>query len=309
RYVPRPDGGTGRGAFVADNKPYGAIISYYLAPRTAAKPSAPQHARTRPKHAPKAPKEVVHLDVLDRSGHLIRSLKATAKNGINRVVWDLHADPPGGRNAVQDPRAYYVFYPLEIEGPQVLPGTYTLRLRARGLTRSVPVVVKLDPASRVTDDGLRAHADAQMRLDRLQERAEVWLNEIATLDRQIAARRKRTKDRGVLTVLDAYGKQLHRTADLLRNGDGSENAGYTHPARVVDRIAYLRHILQTYDGPPTQAQAAQMAAAAGRIDALAPLVKSVLVERIRAVNARLRAARLPEMQAKITRPKARKRGS
>ncbi len=308
RYVPRPDGGTGRGGFVADNKPYGAIISYYLAPRASPKPPAPHTAGIRSTHASKAPKEVVHLDVLGPNGHVIRSLRATANDGINRVVWDLHTDPPGGKNAVQDPRAYYVFYPLEIEGPQVLPGTYTVRLRARGRSRSVPVVVKLDPQSRVTEDGLRAHADAQLRLGRLQERAEVWLNEIATLDRQIAARRKRTKDRGVLTALDAYGKQLHRAADLLRNGDGSENAGYTHPARVVDRIAYLRHTLQTYDGPPTQAQARQMAAAARRIDALAPLLRSVLAERIRPANARLRAAHLPEMRAKITRPKARKRG-
>ncbi|MHB8146560.1 MAG: WD40/YVTN/BNR-like repeat-containing protein [Vulcanimicrobiaceae bacterium] len=308
RYVPRPDGGTGRGGFVAANKPYGAIVSYYLAPLAIPKPVAPHRAGKRSKQVAKRPREVVHLQVLDRDGHVIRRLKGTAKAGINRVVWDLHVDPPGGKSAVQDTRAYYVFYPLKIEGPQVLPGMYSIRLRARGRTLTVPVAVKLDPAVRFSVDALRTHYDAQMRLDRLQERAEVWINEIATLHRQIAVRRKRTKDSRVLTALDRYGKQLDHVADLLRNGDGSENSGYTHPARVVDRIAYLRHILQTYDGPPTQAQGAQMDAAAKRIAAIAPIVHDALRVRIRAVNRQLRTARLPAMQAKISHPKARKHG-
>lgn len=206
RYEAQPYHDIGQNAYVAANKPYGATISYYLAPVKKTKK-----------------KERVTIEILDASGKAIRHLKGTADSGVNRVTWDLTVDPPGWPHTVQDPRPYYVFYPLEIDGPQVLPGSFTVRLLARGQKLDVPLTVKLDPRAHVSTQTLQAQYDTLLELAQDQERAERAPN-----------------------------------AKQLRNGNGSENAGYQFPAKVIDQIAYLRHIIATsYDGP-TQAQSALM---------------------------------------------------
>ena len=235
RHTSRPYHDIGQNAFVSDNKPYGAVISYYLKPR-----SQPKHKRGR-----KAVKEKVTLEILNAAGTIVRHLDGTAKGGVNRVVWDLSTDPPGWPNTKQDPRPYYVFYPLDIEGPQVLPGRYTVRLRARGVTLSVPLTVRFDPSSDATTAQLQAQFDALKSLAQDQERGEVWL-----------------------AKLKGHGGKYAALADRLRNGNGSENAGYKQPAKVIDQIAYLRHIIATaYDGP-TQVQQALMNQYHDELDAL-----------------------------------------
>ncbi len=235
RYTSRPYHDIGQNAFVSDNKPYGAVISYYLRPR----------AQAKHKGKGKAPKEKVTLEILDGAGAVVRHLDGTADGGVNRVVWDLSTDPPGWPNTKQDPRPYYVFYPLDIEGPQVLPGHYTAHVHARGVTLSVPLTVRLDPESDAGTAQLQAQFDALKSLAQDQERGEVWL-----------------------AKLKGHGGKYAALADQLRNGNGSENAGYKQPAKVIDQIAYLRHIIATaYDGP-TQPQQALMQQYHNELDAL-----------------------------------------
>ncbi|MGC2131591.1 MAG: hypothetical protein WA629_16010 [Candidatus Aquilonibacter sp.] len=235
RYTSRPYHDIGHNAFVADNKPYGAVISYYLRPR----------AKPKPKRGHKAVKEKVAVEILDGSGKVVRHLDGTADNGVNRVVWDLATDAPRYPNTKQDPRPYYVFYPLAIEGPQVLPGQFTVRLRARGATLSVPLRVRLDPKADATVMQLQAQYNALESLAVDQERGEVWL-----------------------AKLKGHGGKYAALADDLRNGNGSENAGYKQPAKVIDQIAYLRHIIETaYDGP-TAEQAALMQQYHDQLEAL-----------------------------------------
>lgn len=233
RYAARPSHDIGRSEFVSEDKPYGALISYYLKP--APKP-----------RGKKAPKEKVDLEIL-ANGRVIKHLKASTKPGVNRVVWDLTTDPPGGPHAKQDTRPYYVFYSLHIDGPEVLPGQYTVRLQARGQTLSVPLAVRMDPAVHVSTASLRAQFDAMERLAVLQERGERW---IAAID---ADRKKLGKREPALR------KQLVAEEDRLRNGNGSENAGYQFAARPVDQLAYLRHIVATSFDAPTAAQYAAIA--------------------------------------------------
>ena len=235
RYTSRPYHDIGQNAFVSDNKPYGAVISYYLRP----------HAKHKPKRGRKVAKEKVTLEILDGAGTVVRHLDGTADGGVNRVVWDLSTDPPGWPNTKQDPRPYYVFYPLDIEGPQVLPGHYTVTLHARGVTLRVPLTVRFDPSSDASTAQLQAQFDALKSLAQDQERGEVWL-----------------------AKLKGHGGKYAALADQLRNGNGSENAGYKQPAKVIDQIAYLRHIIATaYDGP-THVQQALMNQYHDELDAL-----------------------------------------
>jgi photosystem II stability/assembly factor-like uncharacterized protein len=252
RYIDRPYYDVGRNGFVAQNKPYGAIVSYYLAPRS--------NVKRKPK------RETVRLEILDENGAVIRHLDATDRDGINRVVWDLATDPPGGEKVKQDPRKYYVFYPLAIDGPEVLPGAYSVRLEARGVTLTQPVTVRLDPSAHVARSQLQAQYDALRRLADLQERAERWLADIRADDKRVGK-----KDPALARDLDAF-------ADRLRNGNGSENAGYQHPARVIEEIAYLREIIDTSLTGPTEPQRDLIDRYARELDAMAPQAKKLFAE-------------------------------
>lgn len=111
--------------FIGPNPPYGALISYYLA----------------------KPAKTVSIDVLDAHGRIVRHLrgKAIPKTvGIDRYHWDLQEDGPvkwkGTFKDNQGPST----------GPDVIPGTYTIRVSANGHTVRQNVLVKPDPRDPMT---------------------------------------------------------------------------------------------------------------------------------------------------------------
>ena len=192
------------------------------------------------------------IEILDAGGKVIRHLDGTTDGGVNRVVWDLTVDPPNRPHTTQDPRPFYVFYPLEIDGPEVLPGTYSVRIHARKATLTVPLRVRLDPRNDATILDLRAQYDALARLAVDQERGEVWIAQLKN-----------------------HGPKAAALSDELRNGNGSQNSGYRQPAKVIDQIAYLRHIIATSYTGPTDAQAALMRQYEKQLDALGKKVAAL----------------------------------
>ncbi len=244
RYAPGEEERDVETAFVPQNRPYGAIVSYYL------------------EAAPKT-KQKLDLTILDSTGRVIRHIKASAKDGINRVVWDLTIDPPGGLNAKQDARPVYDFYTTQIEGPEVLPGTYTVQLKARGATLRVPVVVRLDPAVKATDQDLHAQYDALERLAQLQEQGERWLAAIA--DRKKHSRKDDAKE---IAQLDAF-------ADRLRN-NGDADAKMLRSSQVIDQLAFQNVAIREAFRGPTQAQAQFIDRYAAEMKRLEPEAKNLL---------------------------------
>jgi photosystem II stability/assembly factor-like uncharacterized protein len=264
RYAARPYYDLGPTDFASNNKPYGVTVSYYLAPTP--KPSAPPKGAKGAKVAKKRPvaKERVQIEILDARGTVIRHLDGTTDGGINRVTWDFTTDAPGGLAAKQDTRPFYVFYAMHVNGPEVLPGTYTVRLIARGVTLETTARVRMDPAVTSTPQELRAQYDALARLAALQERGESWVASIAGYDATLKKR-----DPKLVTTFDAY-------ADKLRNGNGSQNAGYKYPAQVIDQIGYQRHIIALAFTGPTQAQATLMDEYARQLDAVGQALQPLL---------------------------------
>ncbi len=265
----------GRGAYVSDNKPYGALISLYLA---SAPPAAGKH------------KPSVTVQVLDADKRVIDEFVAPVHAGLNRFTWDLHVLPPSGINTVQDARPYYIFFPMKIRGPQVPPGSYGLRIEVNGKTLTAPATVEMDPHHPVAALDLQRQYDALQQLASTQERVEVALSQLDGLRRQIAGLRVRAG--APLRELDAYDASLSEEQDRLRN---PEPSGYRRPARLSEQLAYLRYTIEQYDGAPTvpqQTLASQYAAQTADVEAnLTNLFGQTLTQ----LNELLRAAHLPEL--------------
>ena len=114
--------GIGHGAFRAKNPPMGALITFWV-----------KEAASRP----------VSISIADASGTVLRTLEATSRVGINRVVWDLQADEKHRFGPVGGMSSQTVFVP---------EGEYTVTVsmekeKARG-TVSVLPAPNADPLSR-----------------------------------------------------------------------------------------------------------------------------------------------------------------
>lgn len=231
----------GRGAFVSENKPSGALLTLYLA------------------HAPPAPpksKPMIRVHILDASRAEIAAFEVPVKDGFNRFNWDLSTLPPGGSRAAQDKRYYYIFYPMKIVGPDALPGTYTAVADAPGGAVSAPVTVVDDPKHPADPAALRAQFEALRSLAALQERAEA-----------------------AIAALESFGKRApekRAAADaLLARLRNPEPSGYRQPARLSEQLAYLRYTVSQSLGAPTAAQQASARAYASELDAVEAQVREL----------------------------------
>jgi photosystem II stability/assembly factor-like uncharacterized protein len=216
----------GRGAFVAQNKPYGALLSLYL--QQAPPPAKPDA------------KPMLRVLVLDAAGKQIDAFETAVHAGLNRFAWDLRTQP--SPPPVQDRRDYYIFYPMTIAGPEVLPGTYTVEVDAPGGPVRAPVTVRLDPHNGATAAQLQAQYDTLMSLATMQSRVEGDIAQLGRMQHDAQA---------------AHEESLSAKAgDALAQLRNPEPSGYRQPARLSEQIAYLRNILNQYEGPPTEPQRA-----------------------------------------------------
>jgi hypothetical protein len=130
----------------------------------------------------------VTLEILDRAGRVVRRFasddppqpvdstaniplwwvrpeqRLSTDAGVHRFVWDLRMPSPPTENHDYPIAAVPHDTPREPRGPFVLPGTYTARLAAGGVTSSQPFVVRMDPRVRTSALGLQQLFAATMRI-------------------------------------------------------------------------------------------------------------------------------------------------
>ncbi len=225
----------------AKNPPDGAIVDFYL------------------KAAPAAD---ITLDILDAKGEVIRSYSSqpqpeaprrpaavadiwiappsrlTARPGMNRFAWDLRYSNPGQEGAA---------------GPQVLPGTYTVRLTAAGRGTTQPLTVMLDPRSTATPAEIRQRFDLSLSLWRDMNRAAEASREGAALRRALADRRQAAAPDAAakLNALDADAARiLGAPPGGGRAGRGGAAAAGTTIAGVAAELATALEVAESADRTP-----------------------------------------------------------
>jgi len=127
-----------------ENPPLGAIIYYWLDKQTS--------------------NSDVKIEIKDKSGNSIavcesnneklsNSRKPTAKEGLNRFVWDLTEDPPIKLDEGLRNRKYEPFSKSEggAAGAKVQPGDYSLVLTVNTISKEANVTVIKDPRIDTTD--------------------------------------------------------------------------------------------------------------------------------------------------------------
>jgi len=178
----------GHDRFHGENAPYGAQVSYMVG-----------GARTDASDTAKA-----KIEILDSGNRVIRELSGPAKPGVNRVTWDLREK---GFRMILPPDVPAEFLPT---GPEVLPGRYTVRVRANGATGEAPLEVRADPRREVQVAVRGQKHDALMRVGRTIERTTDAVLKLRLLSKRLDFAQEVLRDTSALRAsgmsLDSAGR-------------------------------------------------------------------------------------------------------
>jgi hypothetical protein len=224
---------SGSATFVGDNPPDAAVITYYQKSR---------HLFGKLK-----------LEVLDSTGRVVDTLPASKRPGLNRVIWSMREKPPRVPPAVQLANS-------GLQGPRLLPGTYTVRMTKAGNVSETKLTVGLDRRVKFNEADRKSQYDAAMKVHAL------FGDESALMDRILFLRGALTKSKSALPENDESRKLMtdfDGKVDAVRKQivATTEGGAITGEERLREHTDQLYGAILTYEGKPGDYQIA-------RIDAL-----------------------------------------
>jgi photosystem II stability/assembly factor-like uncharacterized protein len=271
------------------NPPYGASINYYFA---------------------SAPSADVQIEVADSGGRTIKTLKGTNQAGLNRVWWDLKYEatrqPRLRTSPVGHPEiglSAEGWRPLPLEGrfaPLVPPGTYTLKLRAGQTELTRQLVVKKDPNSQGSEQGISAQTTLVVDLRNQLNTMSDLIDQIETVRRQIAdikaALQSDARWKSHMAEADDLDNKLlaiERTFFDVRITSASDS--FYYPPGLYSKLQGLARGVTESDYQPTAAQSEVAAMFNRDLSGLKEKLDAIMRSDVGAFNDRLKAANVPHV--------------
>ena len=266
--------------YVADNPPFGAVITYYL-PK--AIQTVKEQRREREKEiekeggntpypgwdalrAEKAEEEpAVVLTVRNGKGEIVRKLEGPAKAGFHRVAWDLRYAESGPWT--EKPQDNYIVF----SGPLASPGDYTVSLATRvngvlketGLQSSIKVkLMRQNSLATASTDDVVAFGT---RLDGLMREGSGANSAMKALLSELTAIKQTLLRSGADSALRAQARTLElEVMDLqlqLSGDEARDLAGDSGPVSVARRInvAQMGTSFSSYGPTPTHERSLEIA--------------------------------------------------
>lgn len=243
------------------------------------------------------------IEVLDESGKVIRTFQAPVTQGVNRAAWDLRRDafkriPRREANPFREPA-----------GPDVLPGTYRVRVSYKD-HKSAEQTVKVLPDPRYEGrlGGRQANFAALERAGKVQEALAEAVERINQTRADVDAVTAKLKARVKKDEKDPPGEELTKAGrDLRKKLDEVEKRlwqpegakGILPETDAENRLDYaIRAIGSSYDAP-TPAQLAYLERAESEARKVLADFNRLFAEDVAAFRAKVReldVQLLPETQ-------------
>ena len=203
------DGKIGNVLYQGENRPQGAMISYWLKARASAEKEGEEAkpAATRPLP------DKVHFEVFDYAGIRERWWVEEPKEGLNRIVWDLSTDGiryPGSPKPDEEK-------PLPA-GYTIPPGDYKLRISYGDFKDSVQITIKADPRIRIAQREINIKAGAVKRFRQKVAQVTEAIDQIKAAQGSIDWMMKRldSKEDSVAAGLKEQGKMMKDSLTALQ---------------------------------------------------------------------------------------------
>lgn len=271
RYMPASDTSVlGNRVWVARNKPYGAILSYYLAEAGGADGG-------------------VQIEIRDSSGRSVQTFQGTARPGINRATWNLTEASSCGPLSVGSP-APSVRGRRSGTWLRAVPGDYTVRLTALGEAVEQPLRVRLDPRVRATTEDLSVWYREARKIERMECRIAQATARARSLDARLAETERSASGPELRADAAAVRKDLR--AILVGLAGDPRDSGHLN---LRGRVAWLTIQVGNYTGRPTDAQMQWTSKFEEMTEGLLQRLDGIVSGSLARLNARLRRAGLREI--------------
>ena len=198
------------------------------------------------------------LEVLDDKGEVLTSLPASIRRGVNRVVWDMHAEPPRVPTAAQIAGA-------STQGPRVPPGIYTVRLSDNGRISEEKINVGLDPRDAFTVADRAAQYDAVMKARDLFNRMSDLVDQIKGLQMAALQRAQGLPDgdpvKAQLMALVDHAQDQRKEIVATKEG-----GAITGEIRIRENADDVYGALMSYEGAPAKYQTDRVVSLSRELD-------------------------------------------
>ena len=227
---------------------------------------------------------------------LLREIKDTPKeSGLQRAVWDLRAETPVQRKPPTEEEGEFARGP---RGPQVLPGTYLVKLAVAGKTLEKPVEVHLDPTLSVSREDLERQASYASKLASMQSEGNQTLKTLDSLKAQLERTKTLMKERGMENAalnaqIDKWVLDIQNTIALL--GNALDASLLEAAPRVIEEIGELFREIDSGDAGPTTAEMAAATDLEKEFHEKLPLARQFLSSSVPQWNAELTKAGGPSL--------------
>lgn len=320
----------GHGQYMAENPPYGALVTYYLKDGLkslkARRREADAAALKKRVDSPYPPWDSLKVEdrqedpavvvvVTDSAGRPVRRFTGPSSAGTHRVAWDLHlqpTDPVDGPPYKADPEFPFGSPPV---APFVVPGTYQVALWSRvdgafsplGDPVRVAVVAADPPAARIGGRTIAALTE-QMRTAELSRSVlgtDALIGETLTRIRFL----KRAIDE-TATADTSLARRVREIEMRLRDAQELLTGDPTRPRRNEAAPPSLVNRLQTAIGngwsntleAPTPAQQAQVDIVRAAFGRILERVRELIEVDLEALDAAAERAGVPWTPGRVPRP-------
>ena len=300
--VEKPDGTTETHLLDAgENPPDGLAIQYYLREK---------------------PKEPITLTVRDVDGNEVRTFSSKAEKapptgadaegaegaeggsaadeeqkgdtfvpanaGLNRFEWDMRHAPAETAEGME-------LKPWEKPlGPVVLPGTYTVEVKAGDAASSQQVEVVKDPRVDVSDADLKAQFDMLLQIrDRLSDTTKA-VGRVRAMRSQLEDWEKRTKDADNADAIKAAGKAAKDELAAIEKElvDTTTKSPLMSPSRLFEKLNALTEFVDSADAAPARQSVEVFEKLSAELDEQLQRIDAAVDNQIAAFNAAIKEAEL-----------------
>jgi hypothetical protein len=286
------------------NPPDGAIIDYYLA-ESATKGAA--------------------LEIFDAENHLVRRYSSSdkpeslekianenpipmywvrptqilsAEAGMHRFVWDLHYAPPDAMTHEFPISAILRDTPEVPLGAWAMPGHYTVRLTVGGQSYTQPLIVKMDPRIKTSQDDLRKQLAMEMGAVDGMNQSYRALAEVQSTREQLkdrAAKAPKGKVSEAIEALDKQAAELEGAAQTSFFGVPSSGKEPENFSTLNQHFAAILTVADSADAAPTTQATAVYQEFQAAVGKLMASWKKARQTDIPALNSALKKAGLAEI--------------
>lgn len=235
--------------FKGEKEPYGAMIHYYISAQLAESLKEEKSGKKgKEPHTKKKGKVEIHI--YDQDSTLLKTIKAPAKKGINRIYWDLKTKGYDYPSWAKRENSWYT-----PPGPEVVPGTYLVEVNLKDHKASTKAKVLQDPRDPIPQEQREAHYKMLQQLGQDMQTIKKAVDQIKETYTHLdgIVKKIRAKEDTSYRQLAEQGKELKKklkqTAGLFISIPDKKQ-GITRTENVMRKYWYVaRSVSSSYEAP------------------------------------------------------------